>query len=156
VAVMHDENTGVYNKLILAIESSLRIEEADTERDIQFWGNLESIRGFDMELRDICLDVYRVLKQAREQVEGLMQSFPDTKVDAPSIYRLVLEVLAKETARRVGRLEKMRENNLSQETREHIISVLAQGRDLLSVLNEARDKAAAIEEVLTRRKRGEQ
>ena len=156
---MAEENTSVYNKLILAIESSLRIEEADAQRDIQFWSSFtsqsEAMEQLDKEMQDICLGVHNVIKQAREQVEELMQSFPNTKVDAPSIYRLVLEVLAEETERRIGRLEGMREKNVSQETREHISSILAQDRDLLLVLREARDRAAALEEVLAKRKRDE-
>jgi len=156
---MAEENTSVYNKLILAIERSLRIEESDAQHDIQFWSSFtnqsEAMEKIDKEMQDICLGVYRVIKQAREQLGGFMQSFPNTKVDAPSIYRLALEVLTEETERRIGRLEGILGKDVSQETREHISSILSLDRDLLSVLREARDRAAALEEVLAKRKRGE-
>jgi len=156
---MAEENTSVYNKLILAIERYLRIEESDAQRDIQFWSSFtnrsEAMEKVDKEMQDICLGVYRVVKQAREQVEELTQSFPNTKVDAPSIYRLVLEVLAEETERRIGRLEGILGKDASQEAKEHISSMLALDRDLLPVLREARDRAAVLEEVLAERKRDE-
>ena len=156
---MAEENTSVYNKLILAIERSLRIEESDAQRDIQFWSSFTNqsdvMEKVDKEMEDICLGVYRVVKQAREQVEEFAQSFPNTKVDAPSIYRLALKVLAEETEQRIGRLEGILGKDVSQETREHISSILAQDRDLLLVLREARDRAAALEEVLAKRKRDE-
>jgi len=156
---MAEENTSVYNKLILAIERSLRIEESDAQRDIQFWSSFtnrsEAMEKLDEEMQDICLGVYRVVKQAREQVEELIQSFPNTKIDAPSIYRLVLEVLAEETERRIGRLERILGKDVSQEVKEHISSMLALDRDLLPVLRNARDRAVVLEEFLDKRKRGE-
>jgi len=156
---MTEKNTCVYNKLILAIERSLRIEEADIQRDIQFWSSFtnqsEAMEKVDKEMQDICLGVYRVVKQDREQVEEFVQSFPNTKVDAPSIYKLALEVLAVETEQRIDRLEGTLGKDISQETSEQISSILSLDQDLLSVLREARDKAAVLEEVLAKRKRGE-
>jgi len=156
---MAEKNISVYNKLISAIERSLRIEEADIQRDIQFWSSFtnqsEAMEKVDKEMQDICLGVYRVVKQAREQVEEFVQSFPNTKIDAPSIYRLALKVLAEETEQRISRLEGILGKDVSQETREHISSILSLDRDLLSALREARDRAAALEEVLAERKRGE-
>lgn len=155
------KNASVYNKLILAIEHSLRLEEVDTQRDIQFWSSFTNRSGamekIDRDMQDICLDVYRVIKQTREQVEELMKSFTDIKVDAPSVYRLTLEVLAEETEQRIGRLEGIlgREDiDVSKETKEHISSILPLNRDLLSDLRKARGRAAMLEEILAKRKRG--